>query len=71
MNEYQTLEKILDSKKCPECGKTLRILDGLAKCTKCGFCQELIYRDSKRNKQKKERVQYRKLEDFLPIDDEE
>jgi predicted nucleic acid-binding Zn ribbon protein len=67
VNQYQQLEKILDSKKCPDCGKTLRILDNQAQC-KCGFCQELINRDSKRNRNGKNRVQYLKLEEFLPIE---
>jgi Zn ribbon nucleic-acid-binding protein len=68
MNQYQTLEKVLDSKQCPDCGKTLRIIEDVAKCIKCGFSQELIYRDSKRKRKGKNRVQYRKLEEFLPIE---
>ena len=70
MDQYQILKKVLGSKKCPQCNKTLRISENFAICVKCDFSQELNYKDSKRNKKEKERVQYRKLEDFLPVETE-
>jgi predicted nucleic acid-binding Zn ribbon protein len=65
MNQYQILEKILGTKKCPVCNKTLRVVNSEAICSKCNFSQELIYKDSKRDKKEKGFVQYRKLEDFI------
>lgn len=65
MNQYQRIEKILGSKKCPICNKTLKMVDEFAICSKCDFTQELIYKDAKRDKKQKNFVQYRKLEDFV------
>lgn len=52
MTNYKLLEKLLGSKFCEECGKTLKIVEDNAVC-KCGMEYELKYRDTKRNKDKK------------------
>ena len=70
MNQYQTLEKILGSKYCPTCNKTLVISENFAICKRCGFSQELTYRDATRNKNTKTCVQYRKIEELMDIDTE-
>jgi len=68
MNQYHVLEKIFGTKHCPNCNRTLRILNSIAVCERCGFFQELNYKDPKRNKKQKEGVQYRKIEDLIHID---
>ena len=70
MDEYALLKRVLGSKDCPECGKPLRVNGGIAYCSKCRFEAELKYRDRKRNRDIKEGVQYRKLEDLVPLDTE-
>jgi DNA-directed RNA polymerase subunit M/transcription elongation factor TFIIS len=68
MNDFKILEKILGTKYCPNCNRTMRILKSLAVCERCGFFQELNYKDPKRNKKEKEGVQFRKIEDLIHID---
>ena len=51
MNKYKRLEKMLGSKKCPDCGKTLD-LDGDTAFCSCGFEVELSYKDRNRDKNK-------------------
>ena len=68
MNQYQTLEKILGNKHCPACDKTLIISENFAICKRCGFSQELTYKDSKRNRNARVCVQYRKIETLITIE---
>jgi len=70
MDEYDLLKKVLGRRDCPECGKTLKVNNGIAYCNRCTFEAELKYHDSKRNRDNKDCVQYRKLEDLLPPDTE-
>jgi DNA-directed RNA polymerase subunit M/transcription elongation factor TFIIS len=70
MDDYKTLEKVLGSKYCPDCNRILGISENFAVCKRCGFSQELLYRDEKRNKETKSYVQYRKIEKWIDIDTE-
>jgi len=70
MDEYDLLRRVLGRRDCPECGKPLKVNNGIAYCNRCPFEAELKYHDSKRNRESKDGVQYRKLEDFFPIDTE-
>lgn len=60
MNDYKFLEKMLGSKFCPDCGKTLKLNNFTACCT-CGCVVILEYKDKTRNKDKKSKKDYQSL----------
>jgi uncharacterized Zn finger protein (UPF0148 family) len=68
MDNYKLLKRLLGHKECPNCFIPLKITGGIAYCSKCDFEYELKYKDSKRNRNEKNCVQYRKLEEYFEED---
>lgn len=57
MDKYKRLKKMLGSKYCPECKKTLSLIGDIATCV-CGYEIELSYRDRNRDKNRPTKKDY-------------
>lgn len=59
MDKYKYIKKMVGSKSCPECGRTLDLDNNVAYC-ECGFESALEYKDKNRDKNRFTKGDYRR-----------